>query len=101
MSILILEPIGLLCTFKIMMLLILIASKCIPEEIKTFIGNKNVKTNMFRIQAYDSIMCGYFCIRFIGFMLAGKILTDFSNLFSLNNFKRNNDVIPNYFMTIV
>ena len=100
MSILILEPIGLLCTFKIM-LLILIASKCIPEEIKTFIGNKNVKTNMFRIQAYDSIMCGYFCIRFIGFMLAGKILTDFSNLFSLNNFKRNNDVIPNYFMTIV
>ena len=101
MSILILEPIGLLCTFKIMMLLILIASKCIPEEIKTFIGNKNVKTNMFRIQAYDSIMCGYFCIRFIGFMLAGKTLTDFSNLFSLNNFKRNNDVIPNYFMTIV
>ena len=101
MSILILEPIGLLCTFKIMMLLILIASKCITEEIKTFIGNKNVKTNMFRIQAYDSIMCGYFCIRFIGFMLAGKILADFSNLFSLNNFKRNNDVIPNYFMTIV
>ena len=84
-----------------MMLLILIASKCIPEEIKTFIGNKNVKTNMFRIQAYDSIMCGYFCIRFIGFMLAGKTLTDFTNLFSLNNFKRNNDVIPNYFMTIV
>ena len=73
----------------------------ITEEIKTFIGNKNVKTNMFRIQAYDSIMCGYFCIRFIGFMLARKILTDFSNLFSLNNFKRNNDVIPNYFMTIV
>ena len=84
-----------------MMLLILIASKCITEEIKTLIGNKNVKTNMFRIQADDSIMCGYFCIRFIGFMLAGKILTDFSNLFSLNNFKRNNDVIPNYFMTIV
>ena len=68
---------------------------------KTFIGNKNIKTNMFRIQAYDSIMCGYFCIRFIGFMLAGKTLTDFTNLFSLNNFKRNNDVIPNYFMIIV
>ena len=76
-------------------------TKCIPEEIKTFIGNKNIKTNMFRIQACDSIMCGYFCIRFIGFMLAGKTLTGFTNLFSLNNFKRNNDVIPNYFMTIV
>ena len=78
-----------------------VRTKCIPEEIKTFIGNKNIKTNMFRIQACDSIMCGYFCIRFIGFMLAGKTLTGFTNLFSLNNFKRNNDVIPNYFMTIV
>ena len=34
--------------------------KHIPEEIKAFIGNKNIKTNIFRIQAYDSIMCGYF-----------------------------------------
>ena len=34
----------------------------IPKEIKTFIGNKNIKANMFRIQAYDSIMCGHFCI---------------------------------------
>ena len=41
----------------------------IPKEIRTFIGNKNIKTNIFRIQAYDSIMCGYFCIRFIDFML--------------------------------
>ena len=44
----------------------------IPKEIKTFIGNKNMKTNIFRIQAYVSIMCGYFCIEFIDFMLAGK-----------------------------
>ena len=41
----------------------------IPKEIKAFIKNKNIKTNMFRIQAYDSIMCGYFCIGFIDFML--------------------------------
>ena len=34
----------------------------IPEEIQTFIGNKNIITNIFRIQAYDSIMCGFFCI---------------------------------------
>ena len=28
----------------------------IPKEIKTFIKNRNIKTNIFRIQAYDSIM---------------------------------------------
>ena len=32
----------------------------IPKEIKTFINNKNIKTNIFRTQAYDSIMCAYF-----------------------------------------
>ena len=37
----------------------------IPEEIKKFIGNKNIITNNYRMQAYDSIMCGYFCIGFI------------------------------------
>ena len=44
----------------------------IPKEIKTFIGNKNMKTNIFRIQAYDSIIFGYFSIGFIDFMLVGK-----------------------------
>ena len=58
----------------------------IPKEIRTFIGNKNIKTNIFRMQAYDSIMCGYFCIGFIDFMLPGKTLTEFTNLFSPNNF---------------
>ena len=58
----------------------------IPQEIKAFIGNKNIKTNIFRIQSYDSIMSGYFCIGFIDFMLAGKTLTDITNLFSPNNF---------------
>ena len=65
----------------------------ILKEIKTFINNKNIKTNIFRIQAYDSIMCGYFCIGFIDLMLAEKTLTEFTNLFSPNNF--------NYFMTDV
>ena len=46
----------------------------IPKEIKKFIKGKNIKTNIFRIQACDSIMCGYFCIGFIDFMLAGKTL---------------------------
>ena len=54
----------------------------IPEEILKFIGNKNINTNIFRIQDYNSITCGYFCILFIEFMLKGKSLTDFTNLFS-------------------
>ena len=58
----------------------------IQKEIKKFISNKNIKTNVFRIRAFDSIMCGCFCIGFINFMLAGKNLTDFTNLFSPNNF---------------
>ena len=69
----------------------------IPKEIKTFINNKNIKTNIFRIQAYDSIMCGYFCIGFIDFILAGKTLTEFTNIFSPNNFKKNDGIILNYF----
>ena len=43
-----------------------------PKWIKTFISNKNIKTNICKEQAYDSIMCRYFCIRFIDFMLTGK-----------------------------
>ena len=61
--------------------------------------NKDIITNIFRIQAYDSIMCGYFCIGFIDFMLAGKKLTDYTNISSPNNFKRNDDIILNYFMS--
>ena len=69
----------------------------IPKEIIKFIENRNNKTNIFRIQAYDSIMCGYFCIGFIDFMFKGKSLTDYTNLFSPNDFKRNDDAILNYF----
>ena len=71
----------------------------IPKETKTFIINKNITTNVFRIQTYDAIMCGYFCIGFIDFILAGKTLTEFTNLFSLNNFKKNDDIILKYFMS--
>ena len=52
----------------------------VPEEIKEFVGNKNIKANIFRVQANDSVMCGYFCIGFIVFMLAGKKLTDFLHM---------------------
>ena len=60
----------------------------IPKEIRTFISNKTIKTNIFTIQAYDSLMCGYFCTGFIYFMLVGKTLTKFRNCFSPNNFKK-------------
>ena len=55
------------------------------KEIKKFIGNKSVQVNIFRIQTYDSVMCKYFCIRFIGFMLKSKSLADFTNFFTPNN----------------
>ena len=73
----------------------------IPEEIKEFIkkfpGNKNIKANIFRIQENNSIMCGYFCIGFIDFMVAGKKLTDYTNLFSPLDFKKNDNIILSYF----
>ena len=67
----------------------------IPKEIKAFICNKNIKTNIFSIQAYDSIMRGYFCIGFINYMLNEKTLTEYTNLFPQNNFKKNDDIILN------
>ena len=54
----------------------------IAKGIKTFIENKTIITNIYKIQAYDSIMCGYFCIGFIDFMLKGKSLLEYTNLFS-------------------
>ena len=63
----------------------------IPKEIKAFINNnsnnnnKNIKTNIFRIQACDSKMLGYFCIGFTNFMLARKTLSEYTNLFLPNN----------------
>ena len=70
----------------------------IPKEIMKFIDNeqsssakarnKNIITNIYRIQAYDSIMCGYFCIGFINFMFNGNSLTDYTSLFSPNNLKK-------------
>ena len=65
----------------------------VPKEIKKFIGNRNIKRNIFRIQAGNSIMCGYFCNGFIDFMFAGKTLTDYSSLFSPYDFERNDKII--------
>ena len=66
--------------------------------VKKFIGNRNITSNIYRIQNYDSIVCRYFCIGFIDYMFKGKSLTDYTNLFSPNKFKRNDDIILNYFL---
>ena len=76
----------------------------ISKEINKFILSKelghavrnDMKSNIFRIQAYDSIMCGNFCIEFINYMLKGKTLLDYANLFS-NDFKKNDRVIKRIF----
>ena len=61
--------------------------------LKKFVGNKNIKANIFREQANDSVMCGYFCIGFIDFVLAGKKLTEYTSLFSPHDFKKSNDLV--------
>ena len=72
-----------------------------PKEIERFIGHKNTKTNIFRVQADNSIMCGYFCIGFIDFMFENLI--DFTSLFSTYDFikKRNDKIILSYFKLMV
>ena len=65
----------------------------IPNEINKFNGYKNIISNIFRLQAYDSIMCAYYCIEFINYMLKGKALLDYTNLFSRNDIKKNDQII--------
>ena len=78
----------------------------IPKEIMKFIARtsfglgsrrKKIITNIYRIQPYDSIMYDYFCIGCINFMFNGKSLTDCTNLFSPNDFNKNDDIILKYF----
>ena len=72
----------------------------IPKEIKKFIANKSIIMNIYRIQAYDSIMCEYFCIGFVDFMLKGKSLLDKTNLFSPNDYENNDKIILKYFQQL-
>ena len=69
----------------------------VPEEIKEFVRNKNIKANIFRVQGNNSVMCRYVCIGFIAFMLAGTKLTDFTIILSPHAFKENDDLILSYF----
>ena len=69
----------------------------VPEEIEEFIGIKNIKANIFQVQANNSIIRGYFCIGFIDFILAGKKLTGFTSLFSPYSFGGNGSINLSYF----
>ena len=60
-------------------------------------GNKNIITNIYKVQAYDSIMCVYFCIGFIDFMLNGKSFLEYTNLFSPNKYEKKYKIILKYF----
>ena len=68
----------------------------IPKEINKFFNN-DIKSNIFGKQAYDSIMCEHFCIEFVNYMLKGKTLLDYTNLFSPNDFKKNDQIIKRIF----
>ena len=68
----------------------------IPKEIEHAIGNKEIKASIFRLQAYDSIMGGYYCIEFINYMLKGKTLLDYTNLFSPNDLKKTIELLKEY-----
>ena len=65
----------------------------IPKKIRKFIGNKDFVINIYSVQAYDSIMCQYFCIGFIDFMIKGKSLLEYTNLFSSNKYEKNDKKI--------
>ena len=64
----------------------------IPKEIKKFITHKNIITNIYRIQTYDLIMCEYFCIGFIDFMVKIKSLLYYIKLFSPSKYEKNKKI---------
>ena len=69
----------------------------IPHEILNKISDKLIARNIFRIQDNDSIMCGFYCIAFIEYMLAEKTLLHYTNLFSPNGYEKNSKIIYKYF----
>ena len=60
----------------------------VSKEIKKIVRDKNIKINILRIQANNSITCGYICIGFTDFILEGKALIDYTYLFSAYDFEK-------------
>ena len=68
-----------------------------PQKVLNKIKDKWITHNIFRIQDNESIMCGFYFIAFIEYMLTGKNLLDYTNLFSPNDYKKNEKIIYKYF----
>ena len=66
-------------------------------NVKNVIGNRNIAANIFRIQAYNSIMYRCFDIGFIDFILEGKHLLEYTNLFYPAEYKNNARIMLKYF----
>ena len=64
----------------------------IPQEVLNKITDKSITQNIFRIQGNACIICGFYCVAFIESMFSGKTLLDHSNLFSPNDYKKNDKV---------
>ena len=64
----------------------------VPIEIKKNIGQKNIKTNISRIQANNLVMIRYFCLRFIDFMLSGETLINYTRNFTRNENKNHKKI---------
>ena len=63
-----------------------------PQEVLNKIKHKSITHNMFRIQDNESIMCRFYCIAFIEYILAGKTFLHYANLFSPSDYKENGKV---------
>ena len=68
-----------------------------PQRILNKIKDKSITHNILRIQDNESIMYGFYCIAFVEYKLAGKPLLDYTNLFSPNDYKKNDKIIYKYF----
>ena len=68
-----------------------------PQRVLNKIKDKSISYNIFRIQDDDSTMCGFYCIAFMEYMIAEKILLDHTNLFSPDNYQKNVKIIYKYF----
>ena len=69
----------------------------IAKEIQNVIRNKNIKPNIYRIQAYVLIMCRKFFIGFVDFVLKGKSLLEYTNLLFPNHYENNDKTLPKYY----
>ena len=68
-----------------------------PREVIRFLKNKDLHTNIFRVQPADSVLCGYYCIKFLEFMFSGESLHDFTNMFSPTDFLANDAKVLSLF----